>query len=52
MEGYDTAVLGNILGLPQFREKFGVFVDDKSGYQLPPAWQMAVNQAPNVGCIM
>lgn len=55
MEGYDTAVLGNVLGLPQFRKKFGHYdgiVDGQEDYQLTPAWQLAVNQAPNFGCLL
>lgn len=55
MEGYDTAVLGNVIGLPQYREKFGVPVINAQGqpdHELLPAWQMAVNQAPNIGCII
>ncbi|BEJ13792.1 hypothetical protein CspHIS471_0309660 [Cutaneotrichosporon sp. HIS471] len=55
MEGYDVAVLGSVIGLPQYREKFGVPVINSQGlpdFELLPAWQMAVNQAPNVGCII
>lgn len=39
MEGYDTALLGSITGLPIFREHYGYYVDEASGYQLTPSWQ-------------
>lgn len=55
MEGYDVAVLGNVLGLNQFRKKFGTFnkvINGVDDYQLSPAWQLAVNQAPNFGCLL
>lgn len=53
MEGYDTQVLGNVIGLPQFREKFGYdtgVADLDNRYQLSAAWQTAVGQAPSIGC--
>ncbi|TXT07411.1 hypothetical protein VHUM_03131 [Vanrija humicola] len=49
MEGYDTALLGNILALPSYRQKFGVYSGPEHGYQLTPAWQTAVGQAPTIG---
>lgn len=55
MEGYDTQVLGNVIGLPQFREKFGYDTgvgDDKNRWQLTAAWQTAVSQAPSIGCFI
>jgi SP family general alpha glucoside:H+ symporter-like MFS transporter len=54
MEGYDTQVLGNIMGLSQFRERFGHYVGGKPdvAYQLDASWQTAIQQAPNIGCFM
>lgn len=54
MEGYDTAVLGNALGLPQYRKKFGHEYRKPDGsldWQLTAPWQMAVQQAPTIGCV-
>ncbi|WOO80240.1 Maltose permease MAL31 [Vanrija pseudolonga] len=49
MEGYDTALLGNILALPPYRQKFGFWSGEEHGYQLTAAWQTAVGQAPTIG---
>ncbi|BEI85680.1 hypothetical protein CcaverHIS002_0510810 [Cutaneotrichosporon cavernicola] len=51
MEGYDTALLGNILALETYRQKFGVFTEGV-GWQLTPAWQTAVGQAPTIGNVI
>jgi hypothetical protein len=45
-----VSVLGSITGLPVFREKYGVPAED--GFQLDPAWQSAIGQAPTIGNIM
>ncbi|KAL1408644.1 hypothetical protein Q8F55_005457 [Vanrija albida] len=54
MEGYDTAVLGNIIGLESFRQHFGYDTGKldppDQRYQLSAAWQTAVGQAPSIGC--
>lgn len=55
MEGYDTMVLGNIIGLPQFRHKYGYDTgkgNEDNRYQLPASWQMAINQGPGVGNVL
>jgi SP family general alpha glucoside:H+ symporter-like MFS transporter len=41
--------MGNLLGMPAFRKHFGRCVDEKSGYQLVPAWQTGISQASVVG---
>lgn len=51
MEGYDTALLGNILALETYRKKFGEYTEG-IGWQLTPAWQTAVGQAPTIGNVM
>lgn len=54
MEGYDTQVLGNIIGLYEFRKRFGYDTgvgDEDQRWQLSAAWQTAIGQAPNIGCI-
>lgn len=45
-------VLGNITGLPIFREKYGRYGGAEAGYQLDPQWQSAIGQAPTVGNIL
>lgn len=56
MEGYDTAVLNNIIGLQSFREHFGYDTgkldNPEQRYQLSAAWQTAVGQAPSIGCFV
>ena len=47
----NSSVLGSITGLPVFREKYGVPSGD-GGYQLDPAWQSAIGQAPTLGNIV
>ena len=49
MESYDLCLMGNLLAMPAFRKHFGRYVDEKSGYQLDPAWQTGISQAPVVG---
>lgn len=51
MEGYDTALLGNILALETYRKKFGEYTEG-IGWQLTPEWQTAVGQAPTIGNVM
>ncbi|CAK9783938.1 unnamed protein product [Cutaneotrichosporon oleaginosum] len=54
MEGYDTQVLGNVIGLSEFRQKFGfdTGVEGEGRYQLTAAWQTAISQAPTIGCFI
>lgn len=47
-----NSVLGNITGLPVFREKYGHWGGAEAGYQLDPQWQSAIGQAPTVGNIL
>ncbi|RSH80785.1 hypothetical protein EHS25_007121 [Saitozyma podzolica] len=52
MEGYDTALPGNFVGIPAFRERFGEYVNAEVGYQLTPAWQSGLGQCSGVGSIL
>ena len=52
MEGYDLGLVGNLIGLRVFREKFGKYFSEAQGYQVTAAWQSAVTQAPNVGAFL
>ncbi|KXH55514.1 MFS transporter, SP family, general alpha glucoside:H+ symporter [Colletotrichum salicis] len=48
MEAYDTSLIGNFYGLPQFRRRFGVRL--KNGdYQLTSTWQSGLQNATQVG---
>ncbi|RSH80714.1 hypothetical protein EHS25_007049 [Saitozyma podzolica] len=51
MEGFDTNMMGNMLALPSFRQRYGR-VSASGGYQLDPAWQSAVGYAPAIGNII
>lgn len=48
MEGYDTALLGNVTALETYRHKFGSYTPEH-GWQLSAAWQTAVGQAAVIG---
>ncbi|PNY26296.1 Uncharacterized protein TCAP_03766 [Tolypocladium capitatum] len=50
MEGYDTALLGSFYGLPQFRQRFGVRLEN-GDYQLTSSWQSGLQNGTQVGQI-
>lgn len=52
MDGYDIALLGSLSAFPSFRHRFGVYVDEKSGYQIPANWQLAISSSSTVGNIV
>ena len=35
MEGYDTALIGAFYAFPPFTKKYGTYIDEKNGYQIP-----------------
>lgn len=45
-------VLGNLIGVNEYRKKYGYWTGEQSGYQLTPAWQSAVGQASTIGCFL
>ena len=45
-------LMGNLLAMPAFREHYGRYVDEASGYQLVPGWQTAISQASVVGAFV
>jgi SP family general alpha glucoside:H+ symporter-like MFS transporter len=47
-----TVVLGNLIGVPKYREQYGYWTGEENGYQLTPAWQTAVGQASTIGCFL
>lgn len=51
MEGYDTILMGNFFGYPEFQKKYGQYYGEKIGYQLSGPWQTGLSMASTVGCI-
>lgn len=51
MEGYDTALLGNFYGLPEFRQQFGVHLAN-GDWQITSSWQSGLQNGANIGQIM
>lgn len=52
MDGYDGALLGSLSAFPSFRSHFGVYIDEKSGYQIPANWQVALGVSSSIGNIV
>ena len=51
MDGYDFALLGSLSAFPSVRHRFGVYVYEKSGYQIPANWQLTISSSSTVGNI-
>ncbi|RYP49478.1 hypothetical protein DL768_004837 [Monosporascus sp. mg162] len=51
MEGYDVQLLGNFYGLLQFRQKFGVPLEN-GDWQLTASWQSGLQNGTQVGQIL
>jgi MFS transporter, SP family, general alpha glucoside:H+ symporter len=43
MEGYDVTLIGSFFGYPSFREKYGEYLNEESGYQISARWQQKFN---------
>lgn len=52
MEGYDVTLLGSFIGYPAFRNKYGVYLNEESGYQISAKWQTGLNDIAAVGNII
>lgn len=52
MEGYDTALIGAFYAFPPFQKKYGSYVDEKVGYQIPAKWQTGLSDGALVGEIL
>ncbi|CAN6596027.1 alpha-glucosides permease Mph3p [Trichomonascus vanleenenianus] len=52
MEGYDTIMIGNFYAYPEFKQKYGVWLNDKSGYQMEAKWQTALGMSGSVGAFI
>ena len=51
MEGYDTILIGNFFGYPQFQKKYGHDYGGTAGYQVSAPWQTGLGMASTVGAI-
>ena len=51
MEGYDTILIGNFFGYPEFQKKYGHDYGGKIGYQVSAPWQTGLSMASTVGAI-
>lgn len=51
MEGYDTILMGNFFGYPQFAKKYGHDYGGTTGYQVSAPWQSGLNMGSTVGAI-
>ena len=52
MDGYDTALIGNLFGYPSFQKRFGVEVSNTGTYQLQAKWQTALGISGSLGNIV
>lgn len=52
MDGYDTALIGNLFGYPSFQKRFGVEVGNTGTYQLQAKWQTALGLSGSLGNIV
>jgi hypothetical protein len=51
MEGYDTILIGNFFGYPEFQKKYGKDYGGTAGYQVSAPWQTGLSMASTVGAI-
>ncbi len=51
MEGYDTILIGNFFGYPEFQKKYGHDYGGTAGYQISAPWQTGLGMASTVGAI-
>lgn len=51
MEGYDTILIGNFFGYPEFQKKYGHDYGGTAGYQVSAPWQTGLGMASTVGAI-
>jgi SP family general alpha glucoside:H+ symporter-like MFS transporter len=52
MEGYDVTLLSSFIGYPAFRNKYGSYLNEESGYQISASWQTGLNDIAAVGNII
>ena len=51
MEGYDTILIGNFFGYPEFQKKYGQDYGGTAGYQISAPWQTGLGMGSTVGAI-
>jgi SP family general alpha glucoside:H+ symporter-like MFS transporter len=51
MEGYDTILMPNFFGYPEFAKKYGEYFGGDLDYQVSGPWQAGLNMASTVGAI-
>ncbi|KAK2811618.1 hypothetical protein FQN50_001960 [Emmonsiellopsis sp. PD_5] len=51
MEGYDTLLVPNFMGYPEFRKKYGQDFGGELGWQVSGPWQTGLSMASTVGAI-
>lgn len=51
MEGYDTILIGNFFGYPEFQKKYGHDYGGTAGYQVSAPWQTGLGMGSTVGAI-
>lgn len=52
VEGYDNHFLGNFIGYPAFRRKYGNYLNATSGWQISSQWQAGLIDIGSVGNIV
>lgn len=52
MEGFQVCLLPNFYAFPQFREKYGQYVESDGTYQVSAPWQAGLSNGANVGSII
>lgn len=52
MEGYDTILMGNFFGFPEFQKKYGQDYGGDVGYLVSAPWQTGLNMASTCGAII
>lgn len=44
MEAFDNDLMGALIAMPTFRKKYGYYVSESAGYQVPASWQTAMGE--------
>lgn len=52
MEGYDTALIAAFYAFPPFAQKYGTYINEQDGYQIPAKWQTGLSDGALVGEIL
>ncbi|EED15216.1 sugar transporter, putative [Talaromyces stipitatus ATCC 10500] len=52
MEGYDTSLVGNFYGYPEFAKQFGSYDKATDSYQVAGQWQQALGSSPTASALV